>query len=147
VNFLDKKLDAKEEARLREKGWMTTKEFIDKVIPGLREYLERYTYLGSDNQLNHPEDMMLNVQTYFEVAYHVIADFGVAGEKPASVVKEKKTSSGVEPYSGSAYCVICKVNVNFDGFVRVSDSGRKMAQGTCDNCGTKVNRILGEALG
>ncbi|HEU5425892.1 MAG TPA: DUF5679 domain-containing protein [Actinocrinis sp.] len=27
----------------------------------------------------------------------------------------------------------------------MSDSGRRMAQGTCPTCGTKVNRILGKA--
>jgi hypothetical protein len=146
MRFLNKDVDAKEEARLRSHGWMTTDEFLDKLLPGLREYLGRYTYLGSDNQLNHPEDMILNIQTYMEVGFHVIADFGVASEKPAPVKKKKKkTSSGVEQYSGSAYCIDCKENVDFEGFVRVSDSGRRMAQGICDECGTKVNRILGKA--
>jgi hypothetical protein len=29
--------------------------------------------------------------------------------------------------------------------VKISDSGRRMAQGICPVCGTKVNRILGKA--
>ena len=45
-----------------------------------------------------------------------------------------------------AYCVKCKdkrwiANMK----ITTSDSGRRMAQGNCDVCGTKVNRILGKA--
>ena len=32
----------------------------------------------------------------------------------------------------------------FEGTVKISDSGRRMAQGICPVCGTKVNRILGK---
>lgn len=49
----------------------------------------------------------------------------------------------METYTGDAYCVKCKDKVDFKGQVKVSDSGRRMAQGTCPKCGTKVNRILG----
>jgi hypothetical protein len=49
------------------------------------------------------------------------------------------------PWTGSAYCVMCKHNVEFTGTIRTSDSGRQMAQGNCPSCGTKVNRILGKA--
>ena len=43
-----------------------------------------------------------------------------------------------------AYCVMCKASVRMSNYnVKTSDSGRRMAQGTCANCGTKVNRILG----
>ncbi len=48
-----------------------------------------------------------------------------------------------EKYEG--YCVKCKEKREFDGEVRVSESGRRMAQGTCPVCGTKMNRILGKA--
>jgi hypothetical protein len=48
-------------------------------------------------------------------------------------------------YSGDAYCVKCKEKKNFTGEVKVSDSGRRMAQGICPTCGTKLNRILGKA--
>jgi Zn finger protein HypA/HybF involved in hydrogenase expression len=50
-----------------------------------------------------------------------------------------------ESYKGEAYCVKCKDKVQFEGSVKVSDSGRRMAQGICPKCGTKVNRILGKA--
>ena len=48
-----------------------------------------------------------------------------------------------EMYNG--YCVKCKEKRDFEGEVKVSDSGRRMAQGTCPVCGTKMNRILGKA--
>jgi len=50
-----------------------------------------------------------------------------------------------EEYKGEAYCVKCKEKRAFEGHVKVSDSGRRMAQGICPVCGTKVNRILGKA--
>ena len=55
---------------------------------------------------------------------------------PAAVVVE----------ATKAYCVKCKENNPIkDKVVKVSDSGRRMAQGVCPNCGTRVNRILGKA--
>ena len=51
----------------------------------------------------------------------------------------------VETYKGDAYCVKCKEKRDFEGTVKVSDSGRRMALGICPVCGTKVNRILGKA--
>ncbi|MBA3741396.1 DUF5679 domain-containing protein [Sporichthya sp.] len=50
-----------------------------------------------------------------------------------------------ESYTGEAYCVKCKEKRDFTGEVKVSDSGRRMAQGICKVCGTKLNRILGKA--
>ena len=58
-----------------------------------------------------------------------------------AVDKVKKTK---ESFTGTAYCVKCKVNKEFTGWVRTSDSGRKMAQGNCPTCNTKLNRILGK---
>ena len=60
--------------------------------------------------------------------------------KPADPVKPSS-----EPYVGDAYCVNCKVKVDFEGWVRVSDSGRRMAHGNCPRCNTRVFRVLGKA--
>jgi hypothetical protein len=49
------------------------------------------------------------------------------------------------PWTGNAYCVMCKENVEFTGNIRTSDSGRQMAYGRCPRCNTKVNRILSKA--
>jgi hypothetical protein len=53
--------------------------------------------------------------------------------------------SMAESYTGEAYCVKCKAKREFTGEVKVSDSGRRMAKGTCPVCGTTVNRIRGKA--
>jgi hypothetical protein len=45
-------------------------------------------------------------------------------------------------YNG--YCVKCREKRDFEGKVRTSDSGRRMAQGPCPECGTTVTRILGK---
>jgi hypothetical protein len=63
---------------------------------------------------------------------------------PAGTGTPRDEEIGVaESYNG--YCVKCKEKRDFDGEVKVSESGRRMAQGTCPVCGTKMNRILGKA--
>lgn len=47
-----------------------------------------------------------------------------------------------ESYTGEAYCVKCKEKRDFTGEVKVSESGRRMAQGTCPVCGTKLTKIM-----
>ena len=42
-----------------------------------------------------------------------------------------------DTYNG--YCVKCKEKRDFEGEVKVSDSGRRMAQGICPVCGTNRN--------
>ena len=70
--------------------------------------------------------------------------------RPVSVTCAEQSSDDdseedtvAESYNG--YCVKCKEKRDFDGEVKVSESGRRMAQGTCPVCGTKMNRILGKA--
>ncbi len=42
-----------------------------------------------------------------------------------------------------AYCVKCREKRNIEnGEVKETPNGRKMAQGTCPKCGTKVTRFL-----
>ena len=44
-----------------------------------------------------------------------------------------------------AYCVKCRAKREVkDGTVKETSNGRKMAQGTCPVCGTKVTRFLVE---
>lgn len=50
-----------------------------------------------------------------------------------------------ETWSGEFYCVKCKEKREATGEIHVSDKGTKMAKGTCPECGTKLNRILGKA--
>lgn len=59
---------------------MTSKEFVEKVTPGLIEYLEKNQLASEDeyDRLNHPEDLVANTVSYFEVMFHVVSDLGVA---------------------------------------------------------------------
>jgi hypothetical protein len=50
-----------------------------------------------------------------------------------------------DSYTGEAYCVKCKAKREFTGKIVVNEKGTRMAQGTCPECSTKVNRILGKA--
>ncbi len=66
------------------------------------------------------------------------------GQTAAWDSRRKKLGGNVaETYNG--YCVKCKEKRDFQGEVVTSDSGRRMAKGSCPVCGTKMNRILGKA--
>ena len=64
---------------------------------------------------------------------------------PAGHRTDRSEDPVAESYTGDAYCVKCKEKRDFTGEVKVSESGRRMAQGICPVCGTKLNRILGKA--
>lgn len=40
------------------------------------------------------------------------------------------------------YCVKCRQKRNFEGEIRTLENGKKVAQGLCPECGTKMTRIL-----
>jgi len=61
----------------------------------------------------------------------------------SALINDMEEPIVAETYNG--YCVKCKEKRDFDGEVHTSDSGRRMAKGTCPVCGTKMNRILGKA--
>ena len=42
----------------------------------------------------------------------------------------------------NGYCVKCKEKRDFEGEVKTLKNGRKMAQGPCPVCSTKVSRFL-----
>ena len=62
---------------------------------------------------------------------------------PAEAGDDQEEVNVADTYNG--YCVKCKEKRDFEGEVKVSESGRRMAQGLCPVCGTKMNRILGKA--
>jgi len=66
---------------LRNRGHMTSDEFVDRLVPGLKEYLQRNWGVQNKNKLHSPEDLISNATIYMEVAYHVIVDFGVAPQE------------------------------------------------------------------
>lgn len=71
---------AKDSKELRAHGYMTSGEFVDRLIPGLKEYL-KHNWGVKEDELYHPEDLIANATIYMEVASHVIGDFGVNNEK------------------------------------------------------------------
>ena len=68
------------EKELRARGYMTPEEFVDRLGPGLKEYLG-HNWGVKENDLCHPEDLVSNAEIYLRVAYHVMVDFGVSGPK------------------------------------------------------------------
>jgi hypothetical protein len=65
------------EKELRARGYMTPDQFLERLLPGLQQYL----YSASGDDLSHPEDLISNTLAYIEVAYLVIGDFGAGPEK------------------------------------------------------------------
>jgi hypothetical protein len=72
---------------LRKRGYMTSDEFVDRLIPGLKEYLSKNWGVHNKDELHHPEDLISNASIYVEVAYHTLVDFGVA---PLEIQKEEE---------------------------------------------------------
>jgi len=62
---------------LRARGYMTTEEFIERLIPGLRDHLAgNWGWCGPD-ELHHPEDLASAASTYVDSVFTVIGTFGV----------------------------------------------------------------------
>lgn len=76
-----KATDTSTDTYLRSKGYMTSNEFVDRLVPGLKEYLQRNWGVQNKNKLHSPEDLISNATVYMEVAYHVIIDFGVTTQE------------------------------------------------------------------
>lgn len=79
LNSNKKQMPSTEELRAR--GYMNSEEFVDRLIPGLKEYLSKNWGVNDKKSLHHPEDLIANAAIYIEVAYHVIADFGVGPQR------------------------------------------------------------------
>jgi len=62
------------EQELRDAGYMTPGEFVDKLTPGLKEYL-KHNWGVKPDELHHPEDLFSNAEIYLEVARHIAGDF------------------------------------------------------------------------
>jgi len=58
------------------RGYMTTEQFVDRLVPGLKDYLKQNWGCRPEG-LYHPEDLFSNAEIYLEVARHVVTDFGV----------------------------------------------------------------------
>lgn len=69
--------------------------------------------------------------------------FYYVGARMTAIDKKPAPAPVVDLDAVSAWCIKCRENVTFKATIRKSDSGRRMAQGNCPTCETKVNRILG----
>ncbi len=65
---------------LRAHGYMTPGEFVDALIPGLKEYL-KHNWGCKPDELYHPEDLFSNAEIYIQVARHIAGDFIVAPKR------------------------------------------------------------------
>lgn len=70
------------EKELRARGYMTSEEFVHRLLPGLKEYLKA----SSGEDVCHPEDLISNTLAYVEAAYLVISDFGAGPVKTPNQV-------------------------------------------------------------
>ena len=68
------------EEDLRSYGYMTPGEFVDTLVPGLKEYL-RHNWGAKPDELYHPEDLFSNASLYFDVALNVVGQFGIQGKR------------------------------------------------------------------
>jgi len=55
------------------------------------------------------------------------------------------TDSTNAPTPNEGYCVKCKTKRVMKDPREVTTNGRRMLKGTCPECGTNMNRILGKA--
>jgi hypothetical protein len=62
---------------MRARGYMTTEEFVEKLVPGLRSHLaNNWGWCGKD-ELHHPEDLASAASVYVDSVFNVIGTFGV----------------------------------------------------------------------
>ena len=73
-------------------GYMTPSEFVDRLVPGLKEYL-KHNWGCKPDDLYHPEDLFSNAAIYLEVARHVVGNFGVQPSEKAQPVRQARGRS------------------------------------------------------
>lgn len=65
------------EETLRARGYMTTDEFVETLIPGLKQYMANNWSFGGEDNLHHPVDLASTASIYTDSLYNVIETFGV----------------------------------------------------------------------
>ncbi len=66
---------------------------------------------------------------------------------PAAPDTSAQTAAATPPSSASqeGYCVKCKTKRVMNNSHETTTNGRRMMKGTCPECGTNMNRIMGKA--
>jgi hypothetical protein len=62
---------------LRARGYMTTDEFVDTLITGLRQHMADSWSWTNEDSLHHPADLASTASMYTDSVYSVIDTFGV----------------------------------------------------------------------
>jgi hypothetical protein len=62
---------------MRARGYMTTEEFVERLIPGLKDHLAGNWGWCSADELHHPEDLASAASVYVDSVFNVIGTFGV----------------------------------------------------------------------
>ena len=65
------------ESELRARGYMTTDEFVDTYITGLRQHLASSWSWTKEDTLHHPADLASTASMYADSVHSVIDTFGV----------------------------------------------------------------------
>ena len=74
INSIYKEVSNEE---LRARGYMTTDEFVDTLITGLRQHMADSWSWTNEDTLHHPADLASTASMYTESVYSVIDTFGV----------------------------------------------------------------------
>jgi hypothetical protein len=65
------------DVELRARGYMTTDEFVETLVPGLKQHMANSWHWAGDDALHHPSDLASTASMYTESVYNVIETFGV----------------------------------------------------------------------
>ena len=62
---------------LRARGYMTIDEFVEKLTPGMRDYMHKNWGFTNLDDLHHPADLASTASIYADGLYNFIETFGV----------------------------------------------------------------------
>jgi len=62
-------------------GYLTIDQFLNTLLPGLREFLINNWGSDKKNKYHHPEDLIASCRNYLEAAQYLISDFGLDKNK------------------------------------------------------------------
>jgi hypothetical protein len=62
---------------LRARGYMTIDEFVEKLTPGMRDYMHKNWGFTNLDDLHHPADLASTASIYTDGLYNFIETFGI----------------------------------------------------------------------
>ena len=70
-----------DETRLRQLGFMTKEEFMQKITNSIDGYLST-VWPSEEGDLHHPEDLLANTAAYIDALCVAVQHFGVGSTTP-----------------------------------------------------------------